>query len=333
MEAVCVLTARSQTCSANACAADVGRAYQGAFTLQTESSHKSLLYKTNDVPEPHIGCGECILCHPSSQEEAALTLLLDLDDTLLDNSMDTFLPAYFQAIGKHLSHIVPPDKLLPLLLSATREMVENNRSDHSLKQVFDQAFYPALAAQPEEVQESIDSFYSNVFPTLRSLTQPRPEAVALIREAVKRKYRLVLATSPLFPRTAIVQRVSWAGLSPEDFSLIPSYETNYFTKPNPAYFAELLAYLGWPEGPVVMVGDDYFNDILPAQKAGITTYWVSPEPWAVPEDSGVESANGELGGLLEWLDSISEEQLQPDLDQPDAILAILRAIPCRSGRP
>lgn len=256
-----------------------------------------------------------------------LTLLLDLDDTLLDNSMDTFLPAYFQAIGKHLSHIVPPDKLLPLLLSSTREMVENNRIDRSLKQVFDQAFYPALGVQPKEIQESIDSFYSNAFPSLRSLTQPRPDAVALIREAVKRKYRLVLATSPLFPRTAIEQRVNWAGLSPEDFSLIPSYETNYFTKPNPAYFAELLASLGWPEGPVVMVGDDLFNDILPAQKAGFRTYWLSPEPWAVSEDSEVETAHGELGGLLEWLDSISEEQLRPDLDHPEAILAILRATP------
>lgn len=256
-----------------------------------------------------------------------LTLLLDLDDTLLGNSMDTFLPVYFQAIGKHLSHFAPPGKLLPLLLRATREMVENDRLDRSLKQVFDQAFFPALGFQPEEVQESIDAFYAEVFPTLRSVTQPRPEAVELVWEAIARKYCLVLATSPLFPRTAIVQRLTWAGLSPEDFSLIPSYETNYFAKPNPAYFAELLAGLGWPEGPVVMVGDDFYSDILPARKAGIATYWISAEPRVKPDDSSVESAGGKLGSLLDWLKSASEEELQPEFDQPDAILAILRATP------
>ena len=29
-----------------------------------------------------------------------LTLLLDLDDTLLGNNMDTFLPAYFHALSR-----------------------------------------------------------------------------------------------------------------------------------------------------------------------------------------------------------------------------------------
>jgi hypothetical protein len=31
-----------------------------------------------------------------------LTLLLDLDDTLLDTNLDTFIPAYFQAFSDFL---------------------------------------------------------------------------------------------------------------------------------------------------------------------------------------------------------------------------------------
>ena len=31
-----------------------------------------------------------------------LTLLLDLDDTLLDSNMDTFIPVYFQALSGFL---------------------------------------------------------------------------------------------------------------------------------------------------------------------------------------------------------------------------------------
>ena len=74
----------------------------------------------------------------------------------------------------------------------------------------------------------------------------------------------MIATNPLFPRTAIYQRLEWAGLPPDKypFSLIPSYETFHFAKPNPTYFAEFLTISGWPDGPMIMVGNDLEHDIL-----------------------------------------------------------------------
>ena len=36
----------------------------------------------------------------------SLTLLLDLDDTLLDTNLDAFMPAYFQALSQHLANHV-----------------------------------------------------------------------------------------------------------------------------------------------------------------------------------------------------------------------------------
>ncbi len=54
-----------------------------------------------------------------------LTLLLDLDDTLLDTNMGEFLPAYFQALAKHLNHRVQPDIMLSAMMSGTQLMLAN----------------------------------------------------------------------------------------------------------------------------------------------------------------------------------------------------------------
>lgn len=57
-------------------------------------------------------------------------------------------------------------------------------------------------------------------------------------------YPLVLATNPLFPRMATLERVAWAGLDPADFVLITTFENCRFTKPNPGYFLEILEVIG-----------------------------------------------------------------------------------------
>ncbi len=58
------------------------------------------------------------------------TILLDLDDTLLANSMDTFLPAYFQALGSHLAGIVDQGEMLNELIAGTQIHAGQSRSLH-----------------------------------------------------------------------------------------------------------------------------------------------------------------------------------------------------------
>jgi FMN phosphatase YigB (HAD superfamily) len=258
-----------------------------------------------------------------------LTLLLDLDDTCLGNSMDTFIPAYLQALGDHMDDLIPQDKLIPTLLASTQRMLENNRPDRRLKQVFDEAFFPSLGIDPEDFQDQVDYFYAEKYPRLKSLTQFLPEAVTMVDQAFERGYTVAIATNPLFPLTAILQRLEWAGLSPEKypFSLIPSYESFYFAKPNESFFAEILSRLGWQEGSVVIVGDDQYSDIEPACRIGLATYWITPEnqPSAFCQDS--PHGFGPLDGLIPWLDSIPDEDLIPNYSHPFGKLAILRATP------
>jgi FMN phosphatase YigB (HAD superfamily) len=258
-----------------------------------------------------------------------LTLLFDLDDTLLGNNMDIFLPAYLQALSAHMASYADPRRLVKALMGASNQMIANLRPDHTLEEVFNAGFYPTLGIEKEQVRGILDRFYTEEFPRLRSLSQFRPEAVELVKTVLARGYRVAIATNPLFPLTAVLQRLSWAGLSPEEipFALIPSFQTFHFSKPNPAYFAELLAKLVWPEGPVVMVGDGLDLDIAPAFQAGLATYWVHPDNSSPPENQPFPSGHGALAEFLPWLDSTNNDLRLPDFTSPPAIIATLRSTP------
>jgi FMN phosphatase YigB (HAD superfamily) len=258
-----------------------------------------------------------------------LTLLLDLDDTLLENSMETFVPAYLQALGKYLSPVIPPENLVPALLAGTESMLENNSPDRTLKDAFDQVFYPRLEIDAEQYVEQFNSFYSTAFPNLKQITRTRPGAVRLIKEAFNQGYRVAIATNPLFPRMAIVQRLEWADLPPEKypFELIPSYEFFHFAKPNPAFFTELLGRLGWPTGPVIMVGDDFDHDIAPARQLGIGNYWVSSDEKEPGSDLPITAGHGSIDELISWIDSVTDEDMQLDTSHIDTMLTVLRSTP------
>ncbi len=128
-----------------------------------------------------------------------LTLLLDLDNTLLDSSMDTFLPAYFQALSGFLKEQVEPETMLSALMSGTRKMMANNDPSRTLQQVFDAEFFPKVGFAREELQPHFDRFYEDVFPTLSYLTSPRPEAVEMVKWALAQGIRLGSGYQSAFP--------------------------------------------------------------------------------------------------------------------------------------
>src|SRR5574338_824835 len=100
-----------------------------------------------------------------------LTLLFDLDNTLLGNNIDTFLPDYLRALGKHLSPYVAPEKMVPQLLHATKAMINNDSPVLTLEQAFDQAFYAPIELTKEEMRGVLKQFYGEVFPSLQRQSQ------------------------------------------------------------------------------------------------------------------------------------------------------------------
>lgn len=247
------------------------------------------------------------------------TLLFDLDNTLLGNDMETFLPPYLQKLGAHLADKIPPDQMIPELLNGTRKMMENLDPTVTLEQVFAQYFYPALGIAEETLKPQIDDFYDTVFPSLKANSTRYPESERLMKTLFDAGYEIVIATSPLFPRTAILQRLDWAGVPAAHFNyiLITSYEHFHFSKPHLEYYAEILGRLGKPPHEAVMVGNDLENDLAPAKALGMAVYHVHPA-------SQHEYPGGTLEDTIPWLEEAPKQTQAQSTNQPQVLLARLR---------
>ena len=254
----------------------------------------------------------------------SLTLLLDLDDTLLDTNLDAFMPAYFQALSRHLVKHSAPATMLRALIAGVNLMNESEDPTHTLEEIFDADFYAQLGFSKQDLILLIEEFYEDVFPTLAQHTRQRPDAVPLIDWARSRGYRIAIATDPLFPRKATYHRLRWAGFDPEEFELVSTFEHFHFTKTHPTYYAEVLGRMGWPEGPVLMVGNDPARDLIPAHRLGLKTFFVDGES---SSGSGLEAGRGKLADVRPWLESINLSSLEPSFKSRDAVLAIMTSTP------
>jgi len=254
----------------------------------------------------------------------SLTLLFDLDDTLLDTNLESFVPAYFQALTQYFESRIMPTVLLRSWIRGMSLMNESEDPTRTLQDVFDADFYPNLGIPKDDLIDDLDKFYDEVFPTLESRTRQKPEAVPLIKWALECGFRVGIATDPLFPRKATHHRLRWAGFDPEQFEVISTSEHFHFSKTHPAYYAEVLGRLGWPDGPVLMVGNDVRRDLIPANRLGLKTYFIDGETASSP---GFEAGRGKLAGVRPWLESVNLSALEPSFKSPEAILGIMRSTP------
>ena len=230
-------------------------------------------------------------------------ILLDLDGTLLGNSMELFVPAYLEALGGFLSGHVPPRRLVNELLNATRVMAANDGTGPTNEELFASAFYPAVGRERARLEPVIRRFYAEEFPKLRPLTRPVPEAPRLVEWAFGRGLQVAIATNPLFPRTAIEQRLEWAGVGVQRFSyaLVTTYEAMHACKPHPAYYREIFRLLGREPQECLMAGDDWGADIRPATGLGCPAWWVANPAAQPPAAPPRLVGQGRLSALLDRL--------------------------------
>lgn len=223
-------------------------------------------------------------------------LLFDLDDTLLGNDMGTFIPAYFQRVAGHFPEADLP-RLIAELMRGTQAMLANTDPTRSLREVFEANFDAGLDG---EVWQRFENFYLSDFAQLQTLTTPRPIARDVLNWALSAGYRVVIATNALFPLAAIHERLRWAGLADLPFEFITHIENSHFAKPNPEYFAEILARLGVRPREALMVGNDWNDDIAPAAALGIATWWLAPAGTAPPSAHRHLVGIGELSDFWAW---------------------------------
>jgi HAD superfamily hydrolase (TIGR01549 family) len=149
-------------------------------------------------------------------------------------------------------------------------MVKNNGVCTN-EETFWRVFTAMLGKHVREEEPYLQEFYRNEFQEVKAVCGYAPKAAEIVRNLKARGFRVILATNPLFPAIATKSRIHWAGLQPEDFDLITTYENSCYCKPNPAYYEEILNVLGVSGDECVMVGNDVSEDMV-AERLGMKTF-------------------------------------------------------------
>ena len=199
------------------------------------------------------------------------TVFFDLDGTLLPMDQEKFVKSYLGRMAKKMApHGYEPEMLVKSVWMGTGAMVKNDGSatnETVFWNVFDQLF-----GRDTRVDEPLfEEFYRNEFQAVKDDCGFDPRAAEAIRQIKALGLRTVLATNPLFPPIATQSRVRWAGLEPEDFEFITTYDNSSFCKPNPDYYREILGKLNLKAEECVMVGNDVNEDMV-ARELGMKVF-------------------------------------------------------------
>ena len=188
---------------------------------------------------------------------------------------DAFTRGYFKLLAAKLApHGYEPKQLVEVIWAGTEAMVRNDGS-HTNEAAFWNKFASIYGEKAKADEPLFVDFYANEFNQAQSICGHDPRAAEIVRSLQKRGCRVVLATNPIFPRIATENRIRWAGLEPDDFALITTYENSTYCKPNPAYYREVLGKLGLEAEECLMVGNDVVEDGA-AQKFGIPVFFLTP---------------------------------------------------------
>ena len=116
-----------------------------------------------------------------------------------------------------------------------------------------------------------DEYYRKDFGAVRSVCGFTEDASKLVRRLRSMGITVILATNPLFPAVATNQRIKWAGLTPEDFALVTTFENASYCKPNLKYYEAILTQFGLDPKDCLMVGNDVSDD-MPARELGMQVF-------------------------------------------------------------
>ena len=230
------------------------------------------------------------------------TILFDLDGTLLPMDQDVFINSYFSKLTAYLiPHGYDPKALVKSIWSGTGAMVTNDGTTTN-ETVFWSTFQSFCGERVIQDKPLLETFYKADFQNVRNDCGFNPLSAQLIAWLKEKGFRLVLATNPLFPAVATHSRIRWAGLNPDDFTYITTYENSSYCKPNPDYYREILSKLNLKPEECIMVGNDVAEDMI-AETLGLKVFLLTDCLINKPSADISAWPNGSFPELKAYLES------------------------------
>ena len=231
------------------------------------------------------------------------TVLFDLDGTVLPMDNEYFTHYYLNLLGKKFLELgYDAEASIQGVWNGLKHMVKNYGSLSN-----EQAFWNGFSAimeqkmkhSKEELNTLLLSFYQSEFHEAKVATSPNDVAAEIVHGVKALGKKVVLATNPIFPKQAVLTRLSWIGLTEDDFDYITTYENSHYCKPNPAYYEEICKECNISQADCVMIGNDVSEDMIPAASLQMKTFLVKDHQ--IGDDGVVDTEKGLLKDVLEWL--------------------------------
>ena len=197
------------------------------------------------------------------------TLLLDLDGTLRPMDEDAFTRLYLGSLSAAFQDSYDPRLMQKTLWESVGLMTTNQgeSTNETLLWTLMESRFPGISSRKTE----FDAYYRTTFDEARPACPARAGTGAFLEKLKQAGYRLILATNPIFPESAVRQRLRWAGVDPSLFTDITTYENCVRCKPDPAYYREILNRNGLNPAQCVMIGNDTSEDMA-AGSLGMQTF-------------------------------------------------------------
>lgn len=230
-------------------------------------------------------------------------VLFDLDGTLLPMDQDTFIKAYLGSMAKKLApHGYEPETLVKAVYMGMKAMTSNDGSCTN-EEAFWAAFTGLLGERVREDMPIFDDFYRNEFQEVKNICGFLPEAAQTVRTLKEMGYRVILATTPMFPSIATESRIRWAGMEPEDFEIFTTYEKYHFCKPNLNYYKEILEQIGVKPEECLMVGNDVGEDMI-TEELGMKVFLMPADLINKVEKDISVYPQGNFEDLLKYIETL-----------------------------
>lgn len=230
-------------------------------------------------------------------------VMFDLDGTLLPMDQDIFVKTYFGLLAKKMSEYgYEPNALVENVWKCTYMMIKNDGEETN-----ESVFWKGLCAiYGEKCLKDIpvfDKFYDNEFLAVRNVCGFSEKSAEIVRYLKEKGCRVVLATNPVFPAVATKNRCRWAGLEPDEFEIVTTYENSTCCKPNPAYFSEIISKLGVLPEECLMVGNDFTEDGA-AAKIGMSVFILTNNLINKNNEDISVFPNGDFDDLRRYIDEL-----------------------------
>ncbi|WP_238492467.1 HAD family hydrolase [Desulfotruncus alcoholivorax] len=227
-------------------------------------------------------------------------VLFDLDGTLLQLDTQEFMNIYLKEVAGVAIPLVEPQRFTTALLSSTYRMLHDRDPQRTNSEVFWADFSNRLSDCIDSLTPLIESFYAEQFRNLSWVAKPSESARKAVLAALNKGARIVLATNPVFPRSAVMDRMAWAGVDDLPWEFVTSYEDMHFCKPYQEYYSEIISRLKLNPQECLMVGNDVGKDMV-AGYLGFRTYLVTDHLIDNGQSAIKPDWAGKLDELAGWL--------------------------------